>query len=447
MSAANLPPSPARPGHARFAWLRAALYGTVVPWIIVCTVDTRHGFAAWLLIVLSGALLGGLARRLAPVWLSSPPARALELAAWNLLVCFLGAEVGLRVWGAIGSPPAWLDMRPDPLHYRLDPATDWLGTWPNSRGFYDVEHTPEKPPGVLRVAALGDSYTVGMVPFGYGYIARVDAALGDAIEMINLGVVHTAVPEYEEILRADGLSFDPDLVLIGIYVGNDIRRDEPRGLFSPVGSKALMAARVLALLFSGGPYRQTLSGEALYETRADGTLVELPLLSPDQHLGRARKHLEQLFREPRDERARDAWRDTEASLRRLVGLCRERGLPVAATIAADELQVDDALFERVVAGMSERPEAFDRDYPNRRLRRLFASLDVPVLDLTAALRAAQAIAPTYHTRGAHWNAHGNAAAADALAGWLAERVAALEPGREPRPVAVRGDDDQPGDEG
>jgi hypothetical protein len=54
-----------------------------------------------------------------------------------------------------------------------------------------------------------------------------------------------AVPEYREILEREALRFDPDVVLVGIYIGNDIRTDSPRGFFSSHGSRLLTAARVL----------------------------------------------------------------------------------------------------------------------------------------------------------------------------------------------------------
>jgi lysophospholipase L1-like esterase len=409
-----------------FSCLRAGLYATAAPWFVVCALDTRQGFRAWLLLVAVAVVLAWSAQRFAPAGLSPRGARALDLAAWSLLSSLLAVEVGLRLWGALGDPPPWLDLSPDPVRYRLDPEREWLGTRPNSHGFYDQEFAPVKTPGVVRVAALGDSYTVGMVPFRQGYLRRVEAALRGAVEVLNLGVVHTAVPEYEQVLRTEALPLAPDLVLVGLYVGNDVRRDPPRGPFSSAGSKAVMAARVLALLWgAGGPYRQSLPTEVVYAHAEPEEPVERPILSVEAHLDGARKHAERLLREPRDERMREAWRDTEAALRQLVATCREVGVPIVATIAPDEIQVDDALFERVVEASGERREDFDRDYPNRRLSALLASLDVPVLDLTPALRAAETLAPTYHQRGVHWNAHGNAAAADAVAGWLAARIAAL----------------------
>jgi hypothetical protein len=427
-SKAYLPSAP----RDRLAMSRAIAYVTVVPWIAVCSMDTRHGLRYWLFFVAVGVLCGWLLRRLAPAALSSAPARALDLVAWTLLASFLGIEVGLRVWAAVGDPPAWLDVSPDSVRYRLTLDMEWLGTRPNSRGFNDVERAQEKRPGVIRVAALGDSYTVGMVPFGEGYVARVDEALGPGVEVINLGVVHTAVREYEEVLRSEGLHLHPDLVLLGVYVGNDVRQDPPRGPFSPVGSKAVMAGRVLARLWtSGSLYPIALQQDLLLETAPDGSRVERPLQTVEHHLERSWGRIDRLLRAPERGRMRRAWRDTEDALRDLVRLCRERGLPIVATLAPDETQVDDELFRSLLAANGARAEDFDRGYPNRRLRERLEALGVPVLDFTPALRAAEAHAHTYHLRGVHWNAHGNAAAADALAPWLADRIAELRRGIAP----------------
>ncbi len=98
---------------------------------------------------------------------------------------------------------------------------------------------------------------------------------------------------------------------------------------------------------------------------------------------------------------------------------------MVATIAPDEIQVVPALFERVTREHGEPTSAFDLEYPNRRLAALFAELGVPVLDFLAVLREAEAIAPTYHLRAVHWNRHGNAAVAAALAPFLAAQLEAL----------------------
>jgi hypothetical protein len=117
-----------------------------------------------------------------------------------------------------------------------------------------------------------------------------------------------------------------------------------------------------------------------------------------------------------------AWADTEAALEDLVGICQERGIPVVATVAPDEIQVVPELLETVTSHYRADPSRFDLEYPNRRVAALLERLGVPVLDFTDPLRRAERVAPTYHPRAVHWNRHGNAAVARALAPWLRDRV-------------------------
>ena len=232
-----------------------------------------------------------------------------------------------------------------------------------------------------------------------------------------------AAQQYLEILQSDGLPLNPDAVLVGVYIGNDIREDPPRGFFSPNGSRALMVAkRVYQVIRLGRLPGRDLRFESMFRIEADGTRTELPLQTVEKHRAREWKHLRRLFHPPPDRETERAWRDTERALREIVALCRERGIAVYATLAPDRIQVDDDLLEAVAKANDRDPADFDPRYPNRRLQALFESGGVPVLDLTPALRDAQRTGLTYHRRGVHWNRYGNAAVADVLAPWLARQL-------------------------
>jgi hypothetical protein len=74
---------------------------------------------------------------------------------------------------------------PDPyVPYRRQPSVRITGRTDefafdyqhNRDGFRDVEHTPDKPPGVFRIVALGDSFTYGVgAAFEETYLARLAA--------------------------------------------------------------------------------------------------------------------------------------------------------------------------------------------------------------------------------------------------------------------------------
>ncbi len=407
---------------------RLYAYALVLPWIGASLSRWRHGE---LLYGIAAIALGAVAlavRRRAPHLLASRAWRSADVLLWNAVSVVVAGEVALRLALATGLAPVWLDDTPDSLRYRLDPAGQWMGAAPNALGFYDTDWDPAPAPGVTRVAVLGDSFSAGMVPYPENYVTLADEALGPETEFLNFGVVHTAVQEYREILEREALRFQPQVVLVGIFVGNDIRADAG-GVFSRyAGSRLFGAVRILwTVSRSGAAYRMSNSLDPMYRFEADGSRTELPLQSVDKHLARTAKHLEWIFGEPDTAEEREAWRDTERAIEELASVCRERGLRLLATIAPDEVQVDGDLLVRASAHLGASPSDFDLEYPNRRLRGKLEALGVPVLDFTPALREAERDGHTYHLRAVHWNRRGNAVAAAALGSWYRQQLAPRSP--------------------
>jgi hypothetical protein len=165
-----------------------------------------------------------------------------------------------------------------------------------------------------------------------------------------------------------------------------------------------------------------MNSQGVLRFEPDGTRVELPVMSVEKHLSREWKHLERIFRPPQSRRMKRAWHDTERALGEIVDACRERNIPVVATLAPDEIQVVPSLLGTVTAHYGADPSEFDLDYPGRRLQARLEELGVPVLDLTDPLRQAERGGSTYHLRAVHWNRRGNEAAARAVAPWLREQI-------------------------
>jgi lysophospholipase L1-like esterase len=103
----------------------------------------------------------------------------------------------------------------------------------NQLGLRGPETTTEKPPGVRRVAVLGDS-----IAFGYwvsdeqGFARQLERLLNQApgaegrVEVLNFGVPGYNLEQEIEALRARALAFSPDLVVV-LFCLNDLE-----GLFS-----------------------------------------------------------------------------------------------------------------------------------------------------------------------------------------------------------------------
>lgn len=103
----------------------------------------------------------------------------------------------------------------------------------NSVGWRDEEHTIEKPDGIYRILALGDSYT-----FGQGVrrddlcIERLERLLNaqakeKRFETINAGISAYNTINERDLLQNKGLQYDPDMVIL-FFTPNDIE-DKPRG--------------------------------------------------------------------------------------------------------------------------------------------------------------------------------------------------------------------------
>jgi GDSL-like lipase/acylhydrolase family protein len=93
----------------------------------------------------------------------------------------------------------------------------------------DVDRATAKPPGVLRVVVLGDSFTFGgKVPLDETFSRSLERRLGALDETRRAEVVNLAVPGYnteQEVLslKESGLAYDPDVVVVN-FVLNDAGR-------------------------------------------------------------------------------------------------------------------------------------------------------------------------------------------------------------------------------
>ena len=105
----------------------------------------------------------------------------------------------------------------------------------NNHGFRDDDFEIEKPPGVVRVIALGASSTFGFyVQDHETYPAYLERILNrtlekrpidgiERVEVLNLGIPHLHSDEIHALFEHEGIRYDPDFVTF--YEGvNDTRR-------------------------------------------------------------------------------------------------------------------------------------------------------------------------------------------------------------------------------
>lgn len=97
----------------------------------------------------------------------------------------------------------------------------------NSLGLRGAQVTYEKPQNVKRILVLGDSYTFGVyVDDSQTYPAVLDKLFkdqGSNVQVINAGYADGFGPDshYAWLLN-EGLKFEPDIIIYGFFIGNDI---------------------------------------------------------------------------------------------------------------------------------------------------------------------------------------------------------------------------------
>src|ERR1700749_992120 len=100
----------------------------------------------------------------------------------------------------------------------------------NSDGLRDREHAKQKPPGVFRIAVVGDSYAeafqVEQEKAFWSVLERrlqdCQALAGRKVEVINFGVSGYGTAQELLTLREKVWNYSPDLVLLAVTTNNDV---------------------------------------------------------------------------------------------------------------------------------------------------------------------------------------------------------------------------------
>lgn len=103
----------------------------------------------------------------------------------------------------------------------------------NQGGFRGPEVMKAKPPGTVRIAMLGDSYTQAIqVPYEQTFcavsaqkLAECPAVAGLHVQSLNLGVDGYGTAQELITLRRQAWAYSPDIVVLALFLGNDVRNN------------------------------------------------------------------------------------------------------------------------------------------------------------------------------------------------------------------------------
>ena len=298
-------------------------------------------------------------------------------------------------------------------HYQMDiPAVA------NSHGHRDVEMTFEKPPGVFRILVLGDSFTVGAnVRQEEAYPKVLERRLkgleGPRIQVVNAGVGGWDPFQYAQYFEHYGYQFEPDLILIGFFVGNDtyseltnvgqlgtailghpLRKDAASRPFAKLQVFLYEHSNLARLLLNRGPVPSS-----TFVRRQCDDFTEWYLAV-------------QKARMPNHVRYSSARRDKAQGAVNQIRRIRARAgdfVPVVVALLPDENQVNQALQKRILQA-SEISE-YDFKMPQSMLTEMFREVGIPTIDVLPAVLADRRC---LYMNDTHWTPEGHELAASVI---------------------------------
>jgi hypothetical protein len=370
----------------------------------------------------------------------------------SVLAPLLLLELTLRLAGPVlpGNYSTGTFLTPHPVYGRFHvPGFDgWVKSREfasritiNSLGLRGPERGYAKAAGTRRVMILGDSFTEAVqVAEHETTVSRLEAALNargpDRFEVLNAGVGGWGTGQQLVYLREEGYRYEPDLVLVMLYLGNDVfdnsyaLQGRPRnphepyftfrddGTFEPIEFRTRKPEDV-------SPYVETLRKHSLlWSVFETGVLVKLEDTEDDTELRANRFNLNKMVIHATkgSDRQDDAWRVTLTLLQRVRQLGEERGFKTAVVVAPAAFQVYDADWQELLTENKLKPDDWAPDLPNAVLAANAGMVGAPMLDLLPSLQDdAPGGSALYYPYDKHWTPAGHAVAAREIASFLVER--------------------------
>lgn len=389
----------------------------------------------------------------------------IALIASSLVLGLVAAEIGLRI-ARISYPSLYEED--GELGDRLRPGAEgWThgegGSYVriNSDGMRDREHSIAKPPGTLRIAVLGDSFAEALaVPTEKTFWAvlerQLSACTGRKVEALNFGVSGYGTAQELIMLREHAWKYNPDIVLLAFFTGNDVRNnsrvlnDDPNiPYFVYRGDRMVLDDSFRSSLASLGwsPGQRAVRGFAAgirnrsrvfqvvdqarvglrhreaAKTEDMASVEAAALKGGEAGLDSA------VYSEPKDETWKEAWRVTEGLITEMANDVRSHGARLWVVTLSTGIQVypDPAVRQEFMKRLGVK----DLLYPDMRVRALCDRENISVVTLAPAM-AEYSEAHKVFLHGfpnarmgfGHWNEAGNDLAGGLIAARLCQSAAA-----------------------
>ncbi len=328
----------------------------------------------------------------------------------------------------------------------------------SAQGFREREIGP-KAPGEYRIAMIGDSFTFGTGLRDEETIsARLEQRLKDAIPgkhatVMNLGCGGYGPWQAHALLLERGLALQPDLVILQLFLNNDVfdttmRRGIPLRAYTPLEARyktyflhftsdwRIRAdirlqeySRLFKLLFVRSSGRiglaRLLDSTRLFHREPD--YLNLPPTEP-------RNGMLEIYRADWYPVLQEGWEAMEQDILATRDDCAQRGIGFIVYVVPGQYEMSEQAWTRAAQGDSP-PGFYDREKPARSAETFFQREGLAHVQVKEALAAAPDVNALYFALDGHLKPSGADIVAQAVASYLTSEyfprgTSSRSPGRQ-----------------
>lgn len=330
----------------------------------------------------------------------------------TLLILIIISEIFLHV-----AMPAFLDL-PNGVSGELN---DFV-----VRGNFDAS-VAHKKVGAFRILGISDSFADQLRLQGFNYhdfLLRKLQALpgGERFEIINAGMPRTGPGYYWNTLKQHGDLINPDLVLVGFFLGNDFKEMKFDNKF--IGQFISVPRhddwRRYFKLNNYWCYQYLVNKEKILEDnfRRDYEFAKGLVREKGTFSRKGFYKIEQgklwFFEKRLQAQLRDLFQPDAGVLLQMKQWCDDRNIELVIAILPTEIQVDNGMRAEVLDALKVKEDSLDFDYPNALLKNYLEKHRIHYVDLTGPMRQAAQTKRLYVLRDTHWNIEGNKLAAEII---------------------------------
>lgn len=274
----------------------------------------------------------------------------------------------------------------------------------NSRGYKDTRFT-EKRQGSLRILALGDSFTFGNVPYAKTYIHLLEqklSTLTPELDIVNLGLPGIGLREHVAIFAREGLALHPDILLLSLFIGDDILQSTAPKYYS--------YSYLLSWLNTFIKEKRQYQGRAYHP---EGDYCDTCRVMPEKDLMALQQERLFLYRKGNRQLSKHL-QHTQYYLDTILELCQRHNIHPVVVLLPTIMQSNPLLRKSVLAASGETG-ATEADWqweqPGNLLKDYLQENNIQYIDLLQAFTR-ETGNNLYRKGDIHWNIAGHALAAE-----------------------------------